>query len=283
MLRHEWARELAERQDAPLDFVEVYPENYMRRGRYHKKNLHALGERWALTAHGVHLSLGGTDALSGDYLCEAADFFAEFGIDRFGEHVGAAIHRGEVLHEIAPIALNAETLQRFADRCIAAAEQLGVAVMVENTCAYWLPPDSSMSEWAFLSGLCDRAPVGLLLDVNNLWVNSCNHGFDPYVALKAMPLDRVKEVHVGGFTVDAPTGLIIDTHAAAPSPPVWRLLIEALRRVGPVPVLLEWETQHGGLDRVLAELRSLQQAWQVACQEPSRESAPGKPRRKSAA
>ena len=100
--------------------------------------------------------------------------------------------------------------------------------------------------------------------MNNLWVNAMNHGYDPVDFLNRVPLERVVEIHVGGFTVDAPSGLLIDSHQAAPSTPVWSLLADVLARTGPRPVLLEWEGHYPNLDAVLDELEHIRSAWELA-------------------
>ncbi|MGB0678809.1 MAG: DUF692 domain-containing protein [Polyangiales bacterium] len=265
MLRHPWRTELLAQSDTlPIDWLEVYPENYQKRGPRLLGELETLAAQWPLTSHGVHLSLGGLDPLSEDYLTTAAAFFDRFDIPWCSDHLGVSVHRGEILHEIVPPALTRDAAWRIAERSAAAQARFGRPLLVENTAAYLRPPGSDLDEPDFIHAVLERSDVHLLLDVNNLYVNALNHGLDASQMLRRLPLDRVREIHIGGFTVQSHSGLVVDSHAAAPTQPVWRLLVEALGLCGPVPVLLEWESHFGCFSQVRAQIEQVHTAWRWA-------------------
>lgn len=264
MLRHEWIPALIEREHPEISFIEVYPENYMKRSERLLLELESLAAHYPLTSHGVHLSLGGVDPLDAAYLEGIAAFFERFDIPWFSDHLGASVHGGEILHEIFPLPLHRESARRVAARAKEAQARVGRPLLLENTAFYFLPPGSRWSEAEFIREVLEQSDTALLLDVNNLYVNALNHGLSLERTLNALPLERVREIHIGGFTVDAHSGTLIDTHAAAPVVPVWQLLEEVLRRCGPKPVLLEWEANYPSLEAVKTQLLFLEQAWSGA-------------------
>lgn len=269
MLRHEWAEELLDPSAVALmplrpHWLEIYPENCMRRGTKMHAQLQALAAQWRLTTHSVHMSLGGTDPLNDDHLRDLRAFCDRYEVAWCSDHLGASVHGGEILHEILPVPMNAAGARRVAARIRQARDVLQRPLAVENTAFYFVPPGSAWGEADFIAEVLHQADADLLLDVNNLYVNAVNHGYDIEAFLQRLPWQRVREIHVGGFTVDAPSGLLIDSHAAAPCAAVWRWLVEALRRTGPKPVLLEWESHFGSLSEAMLQFRHLHQAWHAA-------------------
>ena len=237
----------------PIDFLEVSPENYMRRGGAQPAALAWLAERYPIVTHGLTMSLGGSDELDVDYLGDLARTVRSLRSPWHSDHLCVGSVDGLKLHDLLPVAFKEANVDRIARRIDRARDAIGVPMAIENISYYWHPGRAEMTEPAFLSRVCDAAGCGLLLDVNNAYVNALNFGFDVDSWISAAPLDRVVQIHVAGhewFTVD-PTGLgeatrphspgsmVIDTHGAAVDDPVLALLARVVQRTGPVPILLE--------------------------------------------
>ena len=183
----------------------------------------------------MHLSLGDSESLNDAYLAELAELLDEIDAPWFSDHLGASIHGDELLHEIFPIPLNEATLEHVGKRAEAAAAVIQRPVLVENAAYYLKPPGTELAEHEYFRRLVTEYDVELLLDVNNLWVNAQNHGYDPVEFLDAIPPSRIREIHIGGFTVDKELGLLIDTHGAPPTRAgTTACSPKALRRTGPL-------------------------------------------------
>ena len=268
MLRNEWSEELLDTEsDFPFTWLEFYPENFMRRGAKLQHTLNRLGQHWPLTAHSVHLSLGGLEPIDTEYLREVRDFLDSFEVPWGGDHIGITMTENEILHEIVPLQMTPDSAKRFAERVEKIQEGYGRTLLIENTCGYMQVPGSTLSEADFIATVLEQSSVGLLLDVNNLFVNAINQGYDAQAFLRSMPLERVGEIHVGGFTVDKSSGLLIDSHSACPCPAVWRLLLAALKRGGPKPIVLEWEHNYGSFAAIKEQFALLHALWQEAAQD----------------
>ena len=267
MLRHDWCEELVSRLgELPFHFIETYPENYARRGGRQLDQLATLAEQFPMTCHGVHLNLGGTDALNDEYLTTVRGFLKDHDALWFSDHPGATVHGGEILHEILPVPANRETCAHMAARIRETRDRIERPFLFENICGYFVPPGTTYSEIEFVTELLEQSDGEMLFDVNNLYVNSQNHGFSALDYLKKLDPKRVREIHIGGFTIERHIGLLIDSHAAAPAPPVWRLLEEALVHLGPKPVLVEWESHFDSLDGVLSQFSQVEGAWRRAAE-----------------
>ncbi|WP_394824628.1 DUF692 domain-containing protein [Pendulispora albinea] len=257
-LRWEFVDELVAGLPEELDFLEIAPENYIGRGGYHRAGLLRLAQRYPLLAHGLTLSLGGTEPFDGAFLRELRTFLEEVRAPYHSDHLCFGASGGRVLHELLPIAFTRASLGRIVDRAREVMDALGMPLAVENI-SYYLPPGrAEIEEPDFLAELCERAGCGLLLDVNNAFVNATNLGFDVQRWLDRAPLERTVHIHVaGGEWMDAPGGerLLVDTHGADVPDPVYALLERALARTGPVPILLERDHAIPPLDGLLAEVR----------------------------
>lgn len=241
-LRHDWIDDLLKNPDALelIDFVEVFPENYLiRRSRWSR--LAELSKAYPVVSHGVHLNLG---AEAGDgYVDELREFVHAFDIPWCSDHLGVSVGQaGNLVFEIFPVPLNQDVVEHVRSRAIDTAEKLNRPFLIENSAYYLVPEGTTMSEVEFFQALFRDAPpnIGMLLDVNNLWVNAANHGYDVQAYLDGIPLDRVREIHIGGFHED-PSGLLIDSHSTAPSQDVFALLERVYGRVR-APITLEWES-----------------------------------------
>jgi uncharacterized protein (UPF0276 family) len=288
-LRWEFLDELVERSAAsrlPIDFVEISPENYMRRGGHNPAALVRLAERYPVVTHGLTMSLGGVDPLDDTYLRELAAFVREVRSPWHSDHLCFGAIGGRALHDLLPVAFKRASVQRIADRIRRARDALGVPLAVENISYYWHPGRAEMGEAEFLARVCEAADCGLMLDVNNAYVNAQNFGFDVDEWMRTAPLERVVQIHVAGhewFAVDeqglgearpphAPGAMIVDTHGADVTDPVLALLGRVLARTGPVPVLLERDQNIPDLDALLAEVARIRDIVKFA-KAPSRQAA----------
>lgn len=265
-LRWEFLEEVLDGPPLDVAFFEVSPENYMRRGGYYPQALERVGRRYPLVTHGLTLSIGGQTPPDRDYVSELRDEVARLGSPWHSDHLAVTNVGGRALHELLPLGFTRETARRVAERLDALADALGRPVAIENITYYARPAPRELSEPEFLDELCAHTRAGLLLDVNNVFVNSKNHGFDARTALGAFPFERVVEVHVAGHT-RLPSGLLLDTHGAEVAPEVLELLGFALERTGPVPVLLERDNDVPPLAELCAELGAVravcERAWRA--------------------
>jgi hypothetical protein len=276
-LRWEFLDDVVERTSASgdgrvaVDFFEVSPENYMRRGGQQPAALAWLAERYPFVTHGLTMSLGGTDPLDDAYLRDLKAIVQALRSPWHSDHLCVGAVGGRALHDLLPVSFKRAAIERIAGRIARARDALGVPVAIENVSYYWHPGRADLSEPEFLSALCDAADCGLMLDVNNAYVNCQNFGLDADAWLRAAPLERVVQMHVAGhewFAADAgglgepvaprtPGAMIIDTHGAPVPDPVLSLLERALARTGPVPVVLERDENVPSLDALLAEVASI--------------------------
>ncbi len=263
-LRWEFLDELLHRCPPEIDFLEISPENYMRRGGYYPAALAYARERYPIVTHGLTMSIGGTDALDDAYLRELAAFVKDAGSPWHSDHLCVGAAAGKMLHELLPIAFKERAVGRVADRIKRAQDAVGVPLAVENVSFYLHPGAREMSEAEFVARVCDAADCGLMLDVNNAYVNSINFGFDIDEWMRTVPLDRVVQMHVAGhewFDEGDAGRLILDTHGADVVDPVLALLERVLAKTGPVPVLLERDNNIPTLDDLVAEVDRIKQIW----------------------
>jgi hypothetical protein len=210
------------------------------------------------------MSLGGLDPLDAEYLRELRAFTREVGTPWHSDHLCFGSARGVVLHDLLPIAFTEASVARVADRVTRARDALGVPMAVENISFYLPPGPGQMSEAEFIARVCERADCGLMLDVNNAFVNATNFGFDVDAWMRTVPLGRVVQVHVAGherFDEDGGT-VIVDTHGADVCDPVLALLERVVAKTGPVPVLLERDQAIPSLSGLLAEVARVRAAYE---------------------
>jgi uncharacterized protein (UPF0276 family) len=266
-LRWEFLEELLERTPSGIDFVEVSPENYMRRGGYYPEALARVTERYPVLTHGLTMSLGGIDPLDTEYLHELRAFVRDVQSPWHSDHLCFGSARGQVLHDLLPIAFTEAGVVRVADRIRAAQDALGVPMAVENISFYLHPGRGEMGEAEFIARVCDRADCGLMLDVNNAFVNATNFGFDVDAWMRTAPLERTVQMHIAGhdWFDEGPGGrLIIDTHGADVADPVLALLGRVLPRTGRVPLVLERDQAIPSLDALLAEVAKIRAVYDAA-------------------
>lgn len=229
----------------PVQWLEVHAENYMGDGGRPLAQMRALSERFAISVHGVGLSIGGADPLDRDHLARLKKLMGWLQPASFSEHLAWSTHGAEFLNDLLPLPYTNDTLSRITAHIDQVQDVLGRRMLLENPSSYLAFAESSWSETDFLAELSRRTGCGLLLDVNNVFVSATNLGYAPQAYIDAYPLDKVGEIHLGGHDEDqddhgAP--LLIDSHGAAIIDPVWALLDYTLQRSGPRPTLVEWDT-----------------------------------------
>jgi uncharacterized protein (UPF0276 family) len=239
-----------------LDFVEVHAENYMVRGGPFLAHLERVRQRHALSIHGVGLSIGGEAPLDAAHLDRLAALVWRFEPQWFSEHLAWSGHGGWFFNDLLPVPYDTSTLKRVCDHIDQVQTHLGRRMLLENPSTYVEYAASTIGEAEFLSEVVRRTGCGLLLDVNNAYVNAVNHGRDALSYIDALPLQAVGEIHLAGFLEDhdaAGDRLLIDAHGSAVDEAVWQLYRHALSRIGDAPTLIERDNNVPSLDTLLAE------------------------------
>ncbi|MGO4851692.1 MNIO family bufferin maturase [Phaeovulum sp. W22_SRMD_FR3] len=238
-----------------LGFFEVHAENYMGAGGPPHAMLTALRADYALSLHGVGLSIGGPDPLDRDHLARLRALNDRYQPESFSEHLAWASHGGEFLNDLLPLPYTPETLGIVCDHIDQLQEALGRKILLENPATYVLFEQSEIPETAFLAEIAARTGCGLLLDINNVFVSCTNHRSDPRTYLDAFPMFAVGELHLGGHEEEElPSGsLLIDAHGAAVADPVWTLYAETVTKFGALPSLVEWDNDVPDFPVLLAE------------------------------
>ena len=225
-----------------MGFFEVHAENYMVPGGPFHHYLTRIRERYALSIHGVGLSIGADAPLDMDHLNALAALLARYQPQSFSEHLAWSTHSDVFLNDLLPLAYNTATLQRVCDHIDQVQSHLGRRMLLENPATYVEFAASTWDEATFLSEVLRRTGCGLLLDVNNVYVSSINHQRDAHAVIRALPLAQVGEIHLAGFA-QAQDGngdlLLIDSHGAPVAQAVWDLYAFTLGLTGPVATLLE--------------------------------------------
>ena len=238
-----------------LGFFEVHAENYMGEGGPPHRMLTRLRQDYALSLHGVGLSIGGPGRLDGAHLARLKALVERYQPESFSEHLAWSSHGGDYLNDLLPLPYTAETLQAVCDHVDEVQAVLGRRMLLENPSTYVLFQQSTLAEVDFLAEVVRRTGCGLLLDVNNVFVSATNHRQDPRAYLAGFPVAAVGEIHLGGHAEEMlPSGpLLIDDHARPVADPVWALFAEALALTGPQPVLIEWDNDVPHFPVLLAE------------------------------
>jgi uncharacterized protein (UPF0276 family) len=252
-------QDTAVREESAIDFFEIAPENWIGVGGQHGRTLRAFTERHPFVCHGLSLSLGGRDPLDETLLAKIRRLLDAHGIAIYSEHLSYCADGGH-LYDLMPIPFTDEAVHHVAGRIRQTQEILGQRIAVENV-SYYAAPGQAMREIDFINAVVAEADCDLLLDVNNIYVNSINHRYDAGAFLDALP-DRVAYIHVAGHYDEAPD-LKVDTHGAPVIDPVWRLLERAYARFGVKPTLIERDFNFPPLAELVAEVshaRTLQHA-----------------------
>ncbi len=254
-----------------IDFMEVAPENWIRVGGKLGHKFRFFTERYPFLLHGLSLSIGAPSALNETLLRDIRAFMEEHGIEFYSEHLSFCGDNGQ-LYDLMPIPFTDDAVKYVAERIRRAQDILGRRMAVENV-SYYTPTDTSLSEIEFTLAVLEEADCDLLLDINNIVVNSINHQYDAREFMLSMPRERIKYFHLAGHYVEAPD-LRIDTHGAAVDEQSWQLLAEAYAHFGSVPTLLERDFNFPPVEDLLDEVRQIK-SMQQAAEESMRESAHG--------
>lgn len=247
-----------------VGFVEVAPENWLGVGGWHERALREVTERYPLVCHGLSLNIGGPMPLDDHFLLQLKAFLDRHQVAIYTDHLSYCGDDG-LLYDLMPIPFTAEAVRYVAARIHHIQEVIERRIGVENVSSYAMPA-GDMSEIEFLNAVVEGADCGYHLDINNIFVNACNHGFDPYEYLNSIPADRILYAHVAGHHVEAPD-LRINTHGEEVLPAVWDMVAYAYARYGVFPTLLERDFNIPPLDILLHEIDhivALQQAAEEA-------------------
>ncbi len=243
-----------------IPWLEALSDNYLG-GGLPLHHLELIRAHYPMTLHGVSLSLGSTDPLNMDYLTQLKQLVERIEPVHVSDHLAWVSVNGHYFNDLAPLPYTESVLKYVADRIRQVQDFLGRRILIENLSPYLQFRDNSLTEWQFVAALLVEADCDLLLDINNVYVNATNHGFDPLDYLAAIPCDRVKEIHLAGY--EKQDQFLFDTHGYPVQPGVWQLYQQALQRFGPVPTLIEWDTDIPSFDVLMSEA---QQAETYLCQ-----------------
>ncbi len=253
-LRRELLESLVGGAGTDIDFYELVPENWINFGGQLGKQLRSLTERFPFVSHGLSLSIGSPAPLDEAFLQDLKKFLDAHQIRKYTEHLSYCSDEGH-LYDLMPIPFTLEAAEYVAGRICRVQEILERRIAIENV-SYYAAPGKELEEIEFLNAVVEQADCELLLDINNIYVNSVNHGYDPSAFLAAIPADRVAYAHIAGHYVEA-EDLIVDSHGAEVIDPVWGLLEQAYQLYGTFPTLLERDFNIPPLPDLLDEVRTI--------------------------
>ena len=253
-LRRPLADKLMANPPEDVDFMEVAPENWIHVGGALAKKLRFFTERYPFVIHGLSLSIGSPAPLNEILVRDIKSFMAEHGIRMYSEHLSASGDDGQ-LYDLMPIPFTEDAVRHVAARVRRVQDILEQRIALENV-SYYAPIDTTMNEREFLLAVLEEADCDLMLDINNIVVNSINHRYDAHEFLAAMPAERIRYFHLAGHFVEA-EDLRVDTHGSPVDDQAWQLLEAAYEKFGPVPTLLERDFNFPPLDELLGEVRRI--------------------------
>lgn len=258
-LRHDLATELLERRPKSVAWVEVHPENYINRGGRYEEFLTLAREDWPVITHGLTSCFGTTEPFSEGYLRDLGIFLKDLQVPWHSEHLCIGGSGARFFHDLLPLPFTEEAIEVCAARIVQMRDVIDLPIALENVSYYAPQGQNGLDEATFVNEVLTRADAKLLLDVNNVYVNSRNFDFDPRAYIDQMPGERVVQIHVAGHQV-RDDGLRIDTHGEPVPDDVYQLLGYTLEKLGPTPVLLERDSNIPSLDTLLREIDRL---WEI--------------------
>lgn len=250
-LRRDSMDQLLQQSAGPIGFLEVAPENWIGVGGKLGKQLRQFTEQYDFMIHGLSLNIGGPAALDETFLKQVKDFMHQHHIHGYSEHLSFCADDGH-MYDLMPIPFTEEAVHYVADRIKRVQDIIEQRLIIENV-SYYAAPGQQLSEIDFLRAVLDEADCDLLLDINNIYVNSVNHGYDAGDFLKALPGQRIAYAHIAGHYEEA-DDLIVDTHGADVIDKVWQLLDLAYANFGVFPTLLERDFNIPPLNQLLVEI-----------------------------
>jgi len=254
-LRRELIPELKVQVPSAIDFFEIAPENWIDLGGASGRNLRLFSERFPIVCHGLSLSLGGPTPLDELFLNRVKNFLDLHGVALFTEHLSYCSDDGH-MYDLLPIPFTQEAVRYVAARIRRTQDILERRIAIENASYYVGSPIADLSEIEFIKAVLEESDCLLHLDVNNIYVNSVNHAYDPVAFLRALPGDRITYIHTAGHYKEA-EDLIVDTHGADVIDPVWNLLEETYRTFGVFPTLLERDFNIPPLQELVKEVEHI--------------------------
>ncbi len=245
-----------------VDWFEVLTENYLVDGGKALHYLDAIAERYPLVMHGVSLSIGGPHPLDMNYLKQVRLLAERIHPAWISDHLCWSRGSAHQLHDLLPLPYSEESLQHVAARVRQVQDVLGRPLVLENVSSYVRTAADELTEWQFLAALSELSGCELLLDINNVYVSSRNHGFEPWDFIRALPPDRIRQLHLAGHSDYG--SYVIDTHDQPVSDPVWQLYQRTVQHLGPVATLLERDDHFPPLGDLLAELEQARELGTLA-------------------
>ncbi len=260
-LRRSFLTEIVDKPPENVDFYEVAPENWITIGGKLGKQFRAMTEQFDFICHGLSLSIGSTDPLDEDFVHDVKNFMHYHQIKFYSEHLSYCSHQGH-LYDLMPIPFTSEAVSHVAKRIQRVQDILEKKIAIENV-SYYAAPGQEMDEIDFFNAVVEEADCNVLIDLNNIYVNSVNHGYDAETFLRAIPAHRIAYAHIAGHYVEG-DNFLIDTHGADVIDPVWKLLAKAYELYGVFPTLLERDFNIPSLEILSKEVDtivSIQDAW----------------------
>lgn len=257
-LRRALMSSLADVPEHKIDFMEIAPENWIGVGGHLGKSFRSFTEKYDFICHGLSLSIGSPAPLDEDFVRQVKQFMDEHGIKAYSEHLSYCSDQGH-MYDLMPIPFTDQAVKYVAERIQRVQDIIGQRLIIENVSAY-AEPGKEMEEAEFVRAVIETADCDMLLDVNNVYVNSINHGSDAMAFIKAMPTERIKYLHVAGH-FDEADDLLVDTHGMEVKDIVWDMLAETYKIHGVIPTLLERDFNFPPIEELVAEvdqIRSLQ-------------------------
>ena len=264
--RRDFAEELLDSSILKPAFIELAPENWIGMGGYWGKVLRKASERFPVTCHGLSLSIGSPEPLDWEFIKKIKLFLHEHNVQVYSEHLSYTKCSNAHLYDLLPIPFREDAVRHVAQRIREVQDFLERKIAIENV-SYYTPVAAEMEESVFVSSILEEADCNLLLDVNNVYVNSFNHKYDAKTYIENLPLTRVAYIHMAGHE-KVSEDLIIDTHGDAIIDPVYELFDWAIEKINPVPVLLERDFNFPEMGELQGEITNLQkictQKWKAA-------------------
>jgi uncharacterized protein (UPF0276 family) len=254
--RRDFAEELLHSVVLSPSFIELAPENWIGMGGYWGKVLRQATERFSVTCHGLSLSIGSPEPLDWEFIKKVKTFLDEHNVQVYSEHLSYTKCNNAHLYDLLPIPFREDAVRHVAQRIREVQDFLERKIAIENV-SYYTPIAAEMEEHTFVSSILEEADCNLLLDVNNVYVNSFNHKYDAKSYIERLPLNRVAYIHMAGHE-KVSEDLIIDTHGHAIIDPVYELFDWAVERINPVPILLERDFNFPEMEELQEELSALQ-------------------------
>ncbi|MEH6344181.1 MAG: DUF692 domain-containing protein [Bermanella sp.] len=247
-----------------VDFLEVAPENWINVGGRLGKSFREFTERFPFACHGLSLSIGSADKLDVEFVKSVKDFMDTHNIEIYSEHLSYCSHEGH-MYDLMPIPFTEQAANYVANRVAQVQDILQRPLILENVSTY-ASPGQEMSELEFMTQVLQKSDCKMLLDVNNVYVNSINHGFDPKHYINSLPTDRIEYLHIAGH-FDEAEDLLVDTHGASIKSQVWDLLALTYAKHGKLPTLLERDFNFPPMNELLAEINQIKDYQQGALHE----------------